>query len=118
MNLKEYYERIEGDYSGVVSRLMNEKLVMKFVIKFLDDTSFDLLCKSLEEGNNEEAFRAAHTLKGIAQNLSFDKFYKSVYEITEELRNGGSANEATFERVKADYLYLFETTEQLRADNE
>ncbi len=36
--------------------------------------------------NGEEAFRAAHTLKGVCQNLGFDNLYKASFDITEKLR--------------------------------
>jgi len=65
MDLKEFYTSINGDYEGVVSRLRSEKMVRKFVLKFLNDSSYDNLVKSLEENNYEEAFRASHTIKGI-----------------------------------------------------
>lgn len=39
MELKEVYEKIGGDYDDVVRRLMGEKLVRKFLLKFLDDKS-------------------------------------------------------------------------------
>ena len=118
MTLKEYYDRIEGDYDGVVKRLMNEKLVMKFVLKFLDDPSYDLLVKSLDEGNNEEAFRAAHTIKGVAQNLSFTRLYESSSVLSDELRNGGDAKEDTADRVKSDYMLVVEAARELKAGNE
>ena len=35
MELKEVYEKIGGDYDDVVRRLMGEKLVRKFLLKFL-----------------------------------------------------------------------------------
>ena len=41
MELKEVYEKIGGDYDDVVRRLMGEKLVRKFLLKFLDDKSYD-----------------------------------------------------------------------------
>ena len=72
MNLQECYEALGGDFEDVLSRLRSEKLVQKFVLKFLNDKSFDLLCSSLEEENYEEAFRASHTIKGVCQNLSFN----------------------------------------------
>ena len=65
MNLQECYEALGGDFEDVLSRLRSEKLVQKFVLKFLNDKSFDLLCSSLEEENYEEAFRASHTIKGV-----------------------------------------------------
>ena len=36
----------------------------------------------------DEAFRAAHTLKGVAQNLGFEKLYKPSSELAEILRAG------------------------------
>ena len=63
MTLQECYAALGGNYKDVLSRLQMEKLVSKFVLKFLSDGSYDLLCRSLEEKNYEEAFRAAHTIK-------------------------------------------------------
>lgn len=59
-----------GDYQEVISRLRSDRLVQKFVLKFLDDKSFELFCSSMESKNYEEAFRAVHTIKGICQNLA------------------------------------------------
>ena len=73
MTLKECYTALEGDYEGVLNRLRSEKMVQKFVLKFLNDKSHELLVTSMEAGNYEEAFRAAHTIKGVCQNLSFTK---------------------------------------------
>lgn len=87
MTVKECYDMFGGDYEGVLSRLLNEARVEKYMLKFLDDTSFELLCASLKEGNMEEAFRAAHTLKGVCQNLGFQKLYESSNRLTETLRD-------------------------------
>ena len=59
MELKEVYEKIGGDYDDVVRRLMGEKLVRKFLLKFLDDKSYADLERTLSEGDYKEAFRAA-----------------------------------------------------------
>ena len=72
MTVKECYEVMKGDYDDVISRLRTDDRVKKFLLKVLDDTSFSTLCKALEEKNIEEAFRAAHTLKGVCKNLSID----------------------------------------------
>lgn len=50
MELKEVYEKIGGDYDDVVRRLMGEKLVRKFLLKFLDDKSYADLERTLSEG--------------------------------------------------------------------
>ena len=44
MTLKECYAALGGDYDEVIGRLRSERLVQKFVLKFLDDGSYDLLC--------------------------------------------------------------------------
>lgn len=104
MTVKECYEQMNGDYDEVMSRLRKEDRVQKFVLKFLEDKSFELLCTSLEANNGEEAFRAAHTLKGVCQNLAFSQLYRSSFEITEALRNGISTEAPKLlEQVKADY---------------
>ena len=49
MNLEECYEAIDSDYDDVMRRLGSETLVRKFVLKFLDDTSFRGLKEGLEK---------------------------------------------------------------------
>ena len=84
--LKECYEQMGADYEGVLGRLRSEALIKKFAKKFLDDGSFRSLKDNLAQKNGEEAFRAAHTLKGVCQNLGFDNLYKASFYIAEKLR--------------------------------
>lgn len=65
MTVKECYEQMGADYEGVLGRLRSEVLIKKFAKKFLDDGSFRSLKDNLAQKNGEEAFRAAHTLKGV-----------------------------------------------------
>lgn len=119
MTLRECYAALEGDYESVVARLMTERLVQKFIIRFLDDASYDLLCKSLEAGDCNEAFRAAHTLKGVCQNLSFTKLYESSARITEALRGGKNENALTFfPQVQEDYNQTISAIKAFQAENE
>lgn len=104
MTLQECYREIGGDYEGVVSRLMNERIVQKFLLKFPEDGSYDLLIRSMEEENDQEAFRAAHTLKGICRNLGITRLGDSSSRLTEALRNGRSQGcEALLQDVRKDY---------------
>ena len=104
MTLQECYIALGGDYEDVINRLRSERMVQKFVLKFLDDPSFDTLCRALAEKNPEEAFRAAHTIKGTCQNLGFTKLGDSGSRITEALRAGDfDGAQALFETVRADY---------------
>lgn len=104
MNLQECYKALEGDYEGVASRLRSEKMIKKFVLKFLNDSSYQTLLTALEEKNGEEAFRAAHTIKGVCQNLGFTKLGDSSSRLTDALRDGSSdGTEELVEKVKEDY---------------
>lgn len=105
MTIQECYAALEGDYQEVLGRLYSDALVQRFVGKFLSDPSFPLLERSLKEQNYEEAFRAAHTLKGVTQNLSFTRLYRSSHELTEALRARDYDLAARlFPDVEADYL--------------
>ena len=104
MTLQECYTAMGGNYEDAIGRLRSERLVRKFVLKFLDDGSYDLLCRSLEEQNYPEAFRAAHTIKGVCQNLAIDRLQSSSSRLCESLRNGYTPEaDALAEEVKADY---------------
>lgn len=113
MTLKECYAALGGNYDAVLGRLPGEKFVQKFVLKFLSDGSYDLLIRSVEEQNWEEAFRAAHTIKGMCQNLDFTRLYESSAQLSEALRGGVTPEApALLERVKEDYR---QTVEAIRA---
>ena len=106
MTLKECYEAMGADYDEVMSRLKTEERVQKFLIKVLADPSYTLLCDSIAAKNVEEAFRAAHTLKGVGQNLSLTKMYESASVLADILRDRhdyGDDIEPAFEQAKADY---------------
>lgn len=104
MTLQECYAAMGGSYDDAIGRLRSEKLVLKFVLKFLNDGSYDLLCSSMAAGDYAEAFRAAHTIKGVCQNLSFARLSDSSARLTEALRNGKSDGaDELLEEVKADY---------------
>ena len=79
-------------------------LLNKLKTMFLDDDSYPKLERSLKEENVEEAFRAAHTLKGVCQNLGFTNLYQPTYELTEVLRAGTlEGSKEWFDRVTEQY---------------
>ncbi len=109
MTLQECYTALGGNYNDVIQRFRSEKLVIKFIFKFLDDPSYALLCKSMQENNDAEAFRAAHTMKGICQNLAFTRLYKSSYDMVEALRNGKTSQaDMIFVQFQQDYKCCFD----------
>ena len=91
MTLEQVYAAIGGDYKGVLERLPSADFVRRFALKFLQDDSFPNLKKALEEKDAPTAFRVAHTLKGVCQNLGFDALYAPASALTEALRGGDIA---------------------------
>ena len=87
MTMQECYKAIGGNYEAVLGRLHSEALIQRFTLKFLEDQSYLQLKQTLENKNYEDAFRSAHTLKGVCQNLSFDRLYEVSNELTELLRD-------------------------------
>lgn len=119
MTIQECYAALGGDYEEVLGRLYSEALVKKFIGKFLADQSFSSLENTLKAGNYEEAFRAAHTLKGVTQNLSFTKLYRSSHEITEALRTKNyDLAMQLFPAVEADYLQTAGAIQAYQAENQ
>lgn len=117
MTLEECYTALEGSYSDAIGRLRSEKLVHKFALKFLADPSFQLLEDSLASQDYSEAFRAAHTIKGVCQNLAFNKLGSSSDQLTEALRGGWTdAAAGLVEQVRADYQQTIEALRQLNTD--
>ena len=101
-----------ANYEDVLKRLYNEGMICRFTLMFLNDDSYPKLEQSLKEGNAQEAFRAAHTLKGVCQNLGFTNLYHPTYELTEVLRAGTLEGSGEwFARVTEQYKI---TTDAIR----
>lgn len=75
------------DYETGLNRFMGkEALFKKFLLKFLDDQSYVRLKEKIENKDCDEAFREAHTLKGVAANLALNELSETASQITELLR--------------------------------
>lgn len=104
MQIKKFYEEIGSDFSDVSRRLGGEQTVCYFVRKFASDKSFDDLKTAMSSFNHVDAFRAAHTLKGVSLNLGFDKLYEASKVLTDALRNKQTEGIGKlYEKVKNEY---------------
>ena len=119
MDVKGCYREFEGNYEDALNRLMNDALIEKFLKKFLNDDSFNSLSVSIENRDYHEAFKAAHTLKGVSLNLSLSRLAASASEITEYLRDCDNKiiDETVlfrfFDSVSKDYRMTVEVIEKL-----
>ena len=104
MTCKEFYDIVGGDYEDVVNRFMSEENVLRFIPRFLTDTSFSLLGQGMAGRDINLAYRAAHTLKGIAQSFGFADLGKSSAVLTEVLRKKTfDGADELFATVQSDY---------------
>ena len=70
-------------------RVMNNtKLYAKLLTKFKEDPSMGQIEAALADGDNETAKNCAHTLKGLAANLSLLELYKQCLDFETQLKNG------------------------------
>lgn len=116
MTVEQCYEAFGGNYQEVISRLRTDERVARFLQKVVDDGSYKLLIDSIATNNVDEAFRAAHTLKGVCGNLSITKFGESSSALCEYLREKRVIDDAVMamlEKVKADYEITISSISQL-----
>lgn len=110
MTLEECYIRLQGDYTEAKNRLMNDRLIERFILKFPSDPSMGALTEMIEAGDNAAAFRAVHTLKGVAANLAFTQLFKDASNLTEQMRSlQNAADPVLYDKLKATYNMVIDT---------
>ncbi len=81
--LKEFGANVD---EGLARCMNNEALYLRLAGTVVDEKNFDRLKDALSANNLDEAFEAAHALKGALGNLAITPVYDKVVEITELLR--------------------------------
>lgn len=77
------------DYVAGVDRFGgNEAMFEKFIRRYTEDTHYEELLTAIEANDSDQAFRIAHTLKGVVGNLSFTTYYNAITPLTELLKEG------------------------------
>lgn len=100
--LKQKLKENGADVEGTLHRFMNnDALFLKFILKFKDDQNYAILKKHLDDKNYEEAFKAAHTLKGVSANLGLNPIFERASAVTELLR-GKDASEVDAAKVEEE----------------
>lgn len=105
MDLKTCYAVMGADYEDVIRRLATEERVIKFLTRLPEDGSFAALQAALERRDYPEAFRYAHTIKGICLNLGLTTLLRSSSALADNLREGqaDSNTPALAEALGRDY---------------
>ena len=90
MTIQEMYEKVGGSYESAKKILPMDKMIAKFVQKFLTDKSYEKLSAAHEAGDAAGMFEGSHALKGVCANLGFNELSKMASEISEEYRPGNA----------------------------
>ena len=76
--------------AATLKRFMgNEKIYMKFLMKFPEDKNYDAIMENMKNHDYDAVFNGVHTLKGVSANLGLNPVYNAASQITELLRNRG-----------------------------
>lgn len=80
------------DINDALARFMNnESLLDRFMSRFPQDKNYALLKQALAQDDAQAAYAAAHSLKGVAGNLSMRRLYVATCAVVEPLRIGDLA---------------------------
>ena len=95
----------ETDISGVMQRFSgDEKLYMALLNSFKDDPTMDELENAIARKEWNEAFTAAHALKGLAGNMGFVPLFHETGELVMFIRAGKiSEIDISLKRVRNRY---------------
>ena len=94
----------EVDIPSAKERFMgNEALYKKFLFRLPENTLMAELEQHLAENNLEDAFKDAHTMKGMFGNLSLNKLMNASSKLTETLRAKQFPEESELEELRNAY---------------
>lgn len=114
MDVKDFYRVVNGDYDAALERFGSEALMVRFVRKFPLDETMNRLRLAIVDNNIQESFSQAHTLKGVAGNLSFTELFRKASDLTEQLRPlRETADPALYEAVENCYQKVCDAIEKL-----
>ena len=90
MTVQELYEQIGGSYDDAKRTLPMDKLIAKFVVKFLDDKSAERLFSAWDARDAGAIFEGAHAMKGVCANIGLTALSVSASALAEEFRPGSA----------------------------
>ena len=105
------------DFTEGIKRVMNNaKLYIKLLTKFKNDTKLDDLETAIVEGDLEKAQGAAHTIKGIAANLSLTELFKQCLEIETQIK-AKAVDPGQMETIKAVFAATLQEIDKVITEN-
>ncbi|MDR0761331.1 MAG: Hpt domain-containing protein [Treponema sp.] len=94
-------------------RVMNNaKLYHRLLAKFKAENNLNDLAAALNAGDYEKARAAAHTIKGIAANLSFSELYKQLLAVETQIK-GKSVAPGAMDTLSACFTATLEAIDKV-----
>lgn len=114
MNVREFYDAIQGSYDEFLGRVGTEERAAKYIRMFKMDPTFQELNDAIAANDIQTAFRAIHTMKGLSANLALTALHESSVVLTEILRNySGQDYTAALADVTEKYNNVIAAIDQL-----
>jgi HPt (histidine-containing phosphotransfer) domain-containing protein len=79
---------------GLKRVMNNTKLYVRLLTKFRADTRLDGLSAQIEAGDYEKAQVSAHTIKGVAANLSLTELFEKIRDLESQIKEKAVQSEA------------------------
>jgi len=105
MDIQSFYTAVGGSYQEVISRLMNDARILKFVKRFPDGDDYTNAVAALKDQRYEDLFRSSHNLKGVGLNLGLGDLAKAASDLCETCRHGAPATPPVAEMEKVTEAY-------------
>ena len=124
MTVQELYAEIGGNYENAKRTLQMDKLIAKFILKFLDEKSCEKLMAASAEGDEVSIFEGAHALKGVCANLGLDDLSSWAGVVAEAYRPGKphtmdpATRDDILARIKQDYDRAIAGIQQFASENQ
>ena len=105
-----------NEEEGIKRVMNNGKLYAKLLTKFKTDTKLDDLVAFAGAQDWEKAQAAAHTIKGIAANLSLTELYNQCLEVETQIK-GKALNPGSLENLKTCFADTIVAVEKVITEN-
>ena len=86
MELKDFFDRVGGNYDEVLSRLMTDKRIYKYLGMFESSDNYPILKSALSDMDCRQIFNESHTMKGMCANLGLKSLENASSDICELFR--------------------------------
>ena len=110
MTVEQAYCVLGGNYNEVIGHLQSDDAIRSIIEMFLKSSTYGELMSAAESHDLHKLFDEAHSLKGVALNLSLTRLAESAGELTEALRGGKDPGAAKTDELVADVKRDYDKT--------